>query len=96
MVGVKMTIIQINEENHGTIGAAISIKEAVKWLIESGWLWGTEDYDGKYNKETEKWEYTSPIERYGESWKEVLPERPENEIKEFLDGVFYFNKMELH
>jgi len=30
-----MTIIQINEENHGTIGAATSIKEAVKWLIES-------------------------------------------------------------
>ena len=91
-----MTIIQINEENHGTIGAATSIKEAVKWLIASGWLWGTEDYDGKYNEETEKWEYTSPIERYGENWKEVLPERPEEEIVDFLDGVFYFHEITLH
>ena len=91
-----MTIIQINEENHGTIGAATSIKEAVKWLIASGWLWGTEDYDGKYNEETEKWEYTSPIERYGENWKEVLPERPEEEIIEFFDGVIYFSETLLH
>lgn len=91
-----MTIIQINEENHGTIGAATSIKEAVKWLIKSGWLWGTEDYDGKYNKETGKWEYTSPIERYGENWKEVLPERPADEIVDFLEGVFYFHEIPLH
>ena len=91
-----MNIILITEENHGTIGVAVSIKEAVKWLIESGWIWGTEDYDAKYNKELEKWEYTSPIERYGENWKEVLPERPEEEIKEFLDGVFYFNETVLH
>ena len=91
-----MTIIQINEENHGTIGAATSIKEAVKWLIESEWLCGLDDYDGKYNKELKKWEYTSPIERYGENWKEVLPERPEEEIKEFLDGGFYFKEIELH
>lgn len=91
-----MTIIQINEENHGTIGAATSVKEAVKWLIESGWLWGTEDYDGKYNKATKKWEYTTPIERYGENWKEVLPERPTDEIVDFLDGVFYFHEITLH
>lgn len=91
-----MTIILIHEENHGTIGAAISIKEAVKWLIKSAWLWGTEDFDGKYNEETGKWEYTSPIERYGENWKEVLPERPTDEIINFLDGVFYFDEIILY
>ena len=91
-----MTIIQITEENHGTIGAAVSIKEAVKWLIESGWICGTEDYDAKYNKELEKWEYTTPIERYGENWKEVLPERPADEIVDFLEGVFYFHEIPLY
>lgn len=91
-----MTIIIITEENHGTIGAAISIEEAVKWLIESDWIWGTEDYAGKYNEELKKWEYTTPLERYGENWKEVLPERPEEEIEEFLDGVFYFDEQTLH
>lgn len=91
-----MTIITITEENHGMIGAAVSIKEAVKWLIESGWVWGTEDYYAHYNKELGKWEYATCIERYGENWKEVLPERPEEEIIEFFDGVIYFRETLLH
>lgn len=91
-----MTIIHIKEESHGTIGAATSVKEAVKWLIESGWVWDTEDYYSKYNEETGKWESTSPSERYGENWREVLPERPADEIIDFFNGVFYFYEITLH
>ena len=92
-----MTVFIIHEENHGTIGVATSIKEAVKWLIESEWICANEDYfDGKYNKEKGKWEYTSPMKRYGENWKEIFPERPTDEIENFLDGVFYFEEYTLY
>ena len=91
-----MTVIIIREECHGVIGVATSITEAVKWLILADWITANTDGDGKYNKETYRWEHTSLIEKYGENWKEIFPLLPDDEIINFLEGGFYFEETTLY
>lgn len=91
-----MKVIIIREECHGTIGVATSIKAAVKWLIESTWLEAYTEGDTRYNKELGKWVYVTVLDKYGENWKEVFPNRSEEEIKNFLEGGFCFTEYTLH
>lgn len=91
-----MKVIIIREECHGTIGVATSIKEAVEWLIESGWIVADTEGDAHYDKGASTWVSTTLLDKYGENWDKVFPNLPEEEIENFLDGGFYFPDYILH
>ena len=81
-----MTIILISEENHGTIGAATSYKEAIKWLIRSEWLNSYDEFEFEDGK------FESLESRFGVNWYAVAPTLPDT----FYDGLFYFHEVPLH
>ena len=84
----------IEEENHGTIGAAIDRTSAIDFLIKNGWL-----YDGLEYWDSEKYESVPLPEwanRQGYSdWKEFLFNEPVTE--DHLENLgFYLSRIEVY
>lgn len=89
-----MNIIHINEENHGHIGTAVSMKAAFQHLFKRGWIdAGTEFYIG------EDWTTLELIIKaeYGEYTEENAFEwcMQNADNYELWDGLFYFHHGEL-
>jgi hypothetical protein len=87
-----MKVIQINEENHGHIGTAVSMKAAFQYLVAAEWL--------TFN--TDIWLFDSWVtisEIFDDNgWhktKESLVEWAMNRKEEAWDGMFYFSEDEL-
>ena len=59
-------VVLINEDNHGLIGVANNYYNAVKWLIENGWL-NSFDYIWM---EDNRWK--TIIDALGENWKDLM------------------------
>lgn len=59
-------VILINEENHGLIGVANNYYNAVKWLIEDGWLISFSEIW----VEDDRWERIVNI--FGENWEDLM------------------------
>lgn len=81
---MRKQIIIIDEENHGTIGAATSYAAAKRYIIEEGWL---TEMDDVYHDH----ELVNVKELFGENWKERVIEQD----NDWFDGMFYFRKMDL-
>lgn len=83
-----MKCILISEENHGSIGVAADYKSAIKWLIKEKWLNDITDLyvDGEWVTMTE----------WVSNWKNYLLTLEPDEIKECLDGMFYFKELEFY
>lgn len=91
-----MTVIIIDEENHGTIGVAENMKAALQYLINTNWLtFGYEFWDGK----KECWTTIGKIfddigwNKTNESLLEwALNHDPDSESWYVWEGSFYFDK----
>ena len=87
-----MKVIQINEENHGHIGTAVSMKAAFQYLVRTKWL----------TFDTEIWLFDSWV-TIGEifddnGWyktNESLVEWAMNRDEDVWGGMFYFFGEEL-
>jgi hypothetical protein len=79
-----MEITVISEECHGMIGIAANYSEAIKWLVDTAWIYGGMDiwYE-------DKWQTIEQV--FGNDWKEHLDRITE----EHLDGCFYFQTMKV-
>ena len=62
-----MTIIIINNSGYGCLCAATNYYNAVKWLIDEGWLTSSTDI---YN--WSKDEYNTVEENFGTNWAEII------------------------
>lgn len=88
-----MKIITINEENHGHIGTATTMKAAFRFLIEEHWLtFGYELYD----KTTQSWYTVRDVfmsRGLEETRENLLAWALENQDNwEVWDGAFYFHE----
>ncbi len=87
-----MKIIHINEENHGHIGTAVSMKAAFQHLVKRGWL----------GFSTEVWLFDSWT-TIGEIFEDNGWQKTDEELvywalhrnEEVWDGMFYFSTGEL-
>ena len=87
-----MKVIQINEENHGHIGTAVSMKAAFQYLVRAEWL--------TFNTELWLFNHWITIGKIFDDngWyktNESLVEWVMNRDEEVWDGMFYFSKDEL-
>lgn len=88
-----MTVILVNEDNHGLIAIAKNYDCAVRFLLDNDWL-----DDGVYlsDPESELGCDHSIIEVLGDNWDSRV--RNEFDMKKFnavFDGLFYLNEVEV-
>ena len=62
-----MTVILIEEDNHGLIGVANNYYNAVNWLIDKGWI---DDNSEVWNDASDRWEKL--IDLQGENWADRM------------------------
>lgn len=91
-----MTVIVINEDNHGDIGIALNYYHAIKWLIGEQWIddsteiWSNPDEDGIYPS------WTTIKEMFGEDWTDMmLDEWDMNKFNDFWRSSFYLREVEI-
>jgi hypothetical protein len=86
-----MTVIIINEDNHGMIGVAKNYESAVKFLINGYWIEdNSEICDGE-----DSW--IKLIDYFGEDWiDKMVLDWDINHFNNFWDGSFYLNEIEVY
>lgn len=82
-----MTVILINEDNHGLIGVANNYFNAVSWLIDNHWI---DDNTEVWNDASDQWEKL--IDLQGEDWADRM--RDEWDIDNF--NYFWENSFSLN
>lgn len=65
-----MRVIVINEESHGYIGVALNYYNAVKWLIEKGWI--DEGIEVIIGNDERTYDWRPITEVYGENWADAM------------------------
>jgi len=77
-----MSVIVINEDNHGMIGVAKNMKRAIQFLLDLDWL------DEKFVViENDKEFYIK--EHLGEDWCELIRNMNIEEFNEYFEGSFH-------
>ena len=77
-----MKVVVIHELNHGFLAVALNYYNAVKWLIDEGWL---NAYDNVYIDG--EWKEVKDV--FGEDWKDLmLNEWDLNRFNEVFDELF--------
>lgn len=87
------TVFVVSEEGHGTIGVAVSMNAAKRFLLATNWV---NAYTMLYveEREDEDGEHWFPlIDLYGENWKETYMGFDTDLL---ADMGFYFRKEELY
>lgn len=81
-----MTVIVMNEENHGFLGIAKDYKAALKYLCQTNWL----NKDTEINQYDDKkgWKYIPISKILGENVIETLSLWTITEFNDFFDGMF--------
>ena len=82
-----MTVIIINEENHGLIGIAIDHEAARRYVIEK---WLKDSSDVVIGENETEYVAVNVVEHFGENWREKLYEMTFEEFENLLDDWFYF------
>lgn len=62
-----MTVVIINEDNHGRIGVALNYYHAVKWLIDTHWI---DDDTEVYDYDTDEWRAVKEV--LGVNWASLM------------------------
>lgn len=83
-----MTIITINEENHGLIGAVSNQNLIIPWLIDNHWLDSCTTIIYGHNER--EYNECTVYEFYGVYWEKRLKSKNINELNEIFDGTFLF------
>jgi hypothetical protein len=81
-----MTVIVIDEENHGLLGVAKDYKAAIKYLCQTNWL--TKDTEMNQYDEEKGWEYIPISKILGENVIETLSLWTITEFNDFFEGMF--------
>jgi hypothetical protein len=86
-----MTIILVNEDNHGLLTVAKDYKSAIKFLIDNGWI----------KESTEIWHedgtYRRLDEFFGEDVLDIITEKWDiDSFNTFWDGSFFLNEVEVY
>jgi len=84
-----MTVIVMNEENHGFLGVAKDYKSAIKYLCQMDWL-GEEFELCEYNSQKKNWEYSTILDKLGPNWFDIICSWTVTEFNEYFEGVFAF------
>lgn len=84
-----MKIIMIEEESHGPIGAVTRKDLILPWLVRNNWV---NQFTEIYDKETDQLDCIKHL--FGLAWYQSLIKMDFNELRECLDGVFYFYEIE--
>ena len=86
-----MNVITINEDNHGMIGIAFNYYNAVKWLIDDGWI---DDYtEVAEHSENNNCNWVRLNEIY-EDWADrMLNEWDIDNFNDFWEGSFYLDSV---
>lgn len=85
-----MKIITITEEDYGLIGAVKKESLILPWLVRKNWL---NQFTRIYDTTTNKWKDVKEL--YGLNWYQVLSALSTDDLCELLDGVFYFDELEV-
>ena len=86
-----MTVILVNEDNHGLLTVAKDYKSAVKFLIDNRWIEESMEVwheDGTYRRLDEF---------FGEDVLDIITEKWDiDSFNTFWDGSFLLNKVEVY
>ena len=86
-----MTVILINEDNHGLIGVANNYYNAVTWLINNGWI---DNNTEAWNDTSNRWEKL--IDLQGENWADRMRDEWDiNNFNYFWEESFSLNPMDV-
>ena len=89
-----MTVILIEEDNHGQIGVANNYYNAVKWLIGEHWLDDTTEVWVDCDEDDCHWRTLS--EQFGEGWADMMTDQWDiNDFNSYFDGSFYLTPVEV-
>ena len=80
---MKMTIIMIDEESHGTIGITKDFERARNFLLEKGWIDNTYEI---YDDEIDDWRRLDDI--FGEEWETKVRSMDREEFETTFMGSF--------
>ena len=87
-----MTVILVNEDNHGLLTVAENYKSAVKFLISNRWI---EDYTWVWNEIDGSSVHL--IELLGENAMDKMTEEWDiDNFNAFWDGNFYLEEVEVY
>ena len=86
-----MTVILVNEDNHGLLTAAKDYKSAIKFLIDNRWI----------EESTEVWNEDDTYSRLDELLREdafdIITEKWDiDSFNTFWDGSFFLNEVEVY
>ena len=86
-----MTVILVNEDNHGLLTVAKDYKSAVKFLIDDKWI----------EESTEIWNEDDTYSRFdellGENAFDIITEKWNiNSFNTFWNGSFFLNEVEVY
>ena len=86
-----MTVILVNEDNHGLLTAAKDYKSAIKFLIDNRWI----------EESTEVWNeddtYSRLDELLGEDAFDIITEKWDiDSFNTFWNGSFFLNEVEVY
>jgi hypothetical protein len=86
-----MTVILVNEDNHGLLTVAKDYKSAVKFLIDNRWI---EESMAVWNEDDT---YSRLDELLGEDAFDIITEKWDiNSFNTFWDGCFILNEVKVY
>ena len=86
-----MTVILVNEDNHGLLTVAKDYKSAVKFLIDNRWI---EESMEVWNEDGT---YRRLDEFFGEDVLDIITEKWDiDSFNTFWDGSFFLNEVEVY
>lgn len=89
-----MTVILINEDNHGLIGVANNYYNAAKWLIANNWI--SDDTEICIGENEYGYEWKPLKDVVGEDWEDkMLDQWDINEFNDRWEGSFHLEPVEV-
>ena len=86
-----MTVVTIEEDNHGLIGIAMTYADAVHFLVNNDWLDALTEI---YCEDDEV--YKRVIEDLGEDWLAVILDWSMEKFCEYFEECFYLDSVEVY
>lgn len=87
-----MTVVMIDEENHGNIAVAKDFESAKDFLINEYWI--DEDLEIFLYDKMEKWDTIKNV--FGEDWETKIRNMTLEEFEETFENMFYLHKVEVY
>ena len=82
-----MTVVTVNEVDHGCIGVAVDYKAAVRMLFEDHWIG---DLTEVWDEKSGNFVYISELsESLGEDWLDKMCDWSIEDFNDFWDGSFF-------